>query len=765
MGSYASKLLAFALCAATCAPAQADMQRAMVPWSVNHADKGTLVVFLDDDDVLVRVSDLESAGVKGFAGRRELKDGDEFVSLSSLKSEADYEIDPQTVSLTLNVPPAWLGKTVLDLSPERPAGIVYSKDTTGFVNYAFNSRGSQGYDGFMEGGLSTHGDLIYSSVSRLPTGEIVRGLTNYTHDDRERMQRWVIGDSFASAGGLGGALFLGGLSLSRNFDLDPYFVRTPTMAVSGAVTTPSTIDVYVNGSIVRRQTIQPGTYDINNLGLPAGTGTAQIVIRDAFGQERTLTNPFYASASLLAEGLNEYSVNAGFRRDQISLPNAGYGNPALLAWQRHGFTDALTTGVRLEVDRDVQSGGGGLATRFGFGELEAELGASRDQGTTGYAGSMVFRHLGRVASYGVFVHAQSDSYANLSLRAGQDRPTLETNVFAGFILGPKASITAQFNRANMRDVPLIQRATVSSTISVSRQLSLLLSGGSVQQNGTTGGEGFVGLSWFFGRGTTASVTHQIHGNAHGTSVDVQKSLPLGTGFGYRVSAFRAEEQSGANAALQYQSSFGRYEARYDRVNDVDVPTLSASGGLVAIGGTLKMSPPVGESYALIRVPDVPGVTGLSSNQPIARTNRHGDVIIPNLMPYYGNRLGIVDKDLPLDYQIESTEKTVAPPYRGGAIVTFPVLRIRSLRGAIELDAAGTTVVPAYGELAVTAYGTSYASPLGTAGEFELENLPAGRYEATVRSQAGTCQFVLEVPGGDDSIVNMGTLRCTVEEPR
>lgn len=758
-----SRGVALAFCALLSANAAADTQRALVPLIINETDKGTMMVFLSDDDVLLRVSDLEAAGLNGFSGRRETVDGDELVSLASLRSEAKYVLDPQTVTLDLTVPPTWLGKTVVDMRPTHPAGIVYSQDTSGFVNYAFNTRGSLGSDAFVEGGLSVRGDLLYGSVSRATTGEVTRGLTTYTHDDPARLRRLVIGDTFASAGGLGGALFLGGVSVSRNFDLDPYFVRTPTMAVSGAVTTPSTIDVYVNGSIVRRQQVQPGTFDITSLALPAGTGTAEIVVRDAFGQEKTLTNPFYASAELLAKGISEYSVNLGLRRDRISARDDGYGQPALLAWQRFGWTDRLTSSVRFEADQDVVSVGESLATRFGFGELEAEVAASRDQGRMGTAGSLVFRRLGRVVNYGLFVRAQSPSYANLSLEATQDRARFEGNAFAGFSLGRRASLTAQYNLAEMRDAPRAQRVTLSSTVSISRRISLLVSGGSVALDGHTRGEAFVGLSCFVGHQTTASVTRQVQGGEGRTGIDVQKSLPLGTGLGYRISAFDSPGQTGGSGTLQYQTSFGRYEARYDRLNDVSVPGLGISGGLVAIGGTLAMTSPVGASYALIRVPGVSGVTGLSSNQPIGRTNGHGDMIVPNLMPYYGNRLGIRDQDLPLDYQIETIEKTVAPPYRGGAVVTFAALKMRSVRGTIELDVAGETVALAYGELTVAADDIRYSSPLGSSGEFELDNLPPGRYAATVVSQSRTCSLTIDIPVTDQPILNLGTLHCSTTE--
>ena len=55
---------------------------------------------------------------------------------------------------------------------------------------------------------------------------------------------------------------------------------------------------------------------------------------------------------------------------------------------------------------------------------------------------------------------------------------------------------------------------------------------------------------------------------------------------------------------------------------------------------------------------------------MGRTNGRGDTLVPNLLPYYANRLGISDQDVPFDREIETVEQAVAPPYRGGALVTF-----------------------------------------------------------------------------------------------
>jgi outer membrane usher protein len=155
---------------------------------------------------------------------------------------------------------------------------------------------------------------------------------------------------------------------------------------------------------------------------------------------------------------------------------------------------------------------------------------------------------------------------------------------------------------------------------------------------------------------------------------------------------------------------------------------------------------VRESFALIQVPGVPGVQGYASNQAIGRTNRSGNLLVPNMLPYYGNSLRVEDLDIPLNYTIQNNERIIAPPFRGGAVVQFPVQRIQSITGTISIiDASGKIVIPVYGTLTVTLDNNQLESPICDKGEFYLENISSGRYPAMVEYEKGICKFDLNVP--------------------
>lgn len=750
----------FSLAALAAEPAQ----RAVLPVEVNRVGKGDFVALLNDGDVLLRVADLQAAGVKGFAGRRETVDGRDFLSLASLAPEARFTLDPETLVLALTVPPEWLGTTVVNLGLGRPAGVTYSTETSAFLNYAMNWHDFKTMDAFGEAGLSLRGNLLTSSFTRAADGSFVRGLTSYIVDDLPRLRRWVAGDSVAAAGGLGGSVFLGGLSVSRNFDLDPYFVRYPTLSLAGAVTTPSTVDVYVNGALVRREPLPPGTFDLTNLSVPTGSGTTRVVIRDAFGQEHALSSPFYASTAVLGKGLEDYGYNLGFLRDQISTESADYGSLVFMGRHRLGLTDTLTLGARLEGGKGTVSGGPDVALRLPVGELGGALGVSRNESETGFAGSLIYRYIGQPVNYGASVQVFSSRYANVSLSAAQDRPLLDASAFVGAQLGRRVGLTLQYSATELRDGASSRRASAAASITLIRDASLFVSGARTRRGGQNANEVFAGLSYFLGAGTTASASYQRLDGAATGSLDAQKSLPLGTGFGYRVNGTTSGGQTSGGATAQYQGPFGLYEATYQRTSGQDAKTLSVSGGVVAIGGEIFPTRPVGDAFGLIRVPGVGGVTGLSSNQSVGRTSGAGNLLVPELSSYYGNRIAIKDQDLPLDYAVETTEKTVAPPFRGGAIVTFPVRKVQGVHGTVVLDAGGgREVVPAYGELTVEVGETRLESPVTGEGEFYLENIPSGRHVATLTFRDTVCRFPLEIPVSKQTMIDVGRLSCAAPD--
>jgi outer membrane usher protein len=739
--------------------AAAQDQRTFLEITVNTVAKGDALVVLRGADVLVPTASLETAGVRGFDGRRETVDGDLFVSLASLAPAVTFTVNERDLRLELTVSPDLLERRVRDLQQGRPANLVYRRDTSGFFNYSVSAGSSRDYGVFSEAGLSIRGALLSSTLSASP-GSVVRGLTSLTIDDRSRIRRWVVGDTFATGGTLGGDTLMAGVTVGREFAVEPYFVRYPTFSLSTPLTAPSTVEVHVNGRLVRQEQVQPGVLDVRNLPLTTGSNDTRIVIRDPFGGTREVATAFYSTASVLAPGLHDYQYSLGVTRTSVTQQSWEYGRPALLARHRVGLNSVITAGGRIEAAGDLASGGPTVNLRLPFGEVEAAVAASRAGADRGRAFSTSYVYASRSISAGSTLRLTDAHYATLSLGSRDQRPRTEASVFAGVPLPGGISLTLQHSHALLDDDSIRTRSEVLTSARIGRSAHLMATATRVNERGARHVEASVGLMLMFGSRTTAttSVTHGPQG-VH-TSVDLQRPLPIGTGFGYQV---RTDDQAGGrpSGTLQYQGAHGRYEVRHESAGGRPHTSVNVSGAIVGIGGGLFATRPVRNSFALVQVPGVKDVRGFSSHREIGRTNGSGNILVPDLLPYYGNQLDIADADVPIDYVIPSVSATVAPPYRGGALVRFEVQKIQRSHGKVLLVIDGAERVPTYGELSVGSGAARVASPIGASGQFYFENLAPGSHAATVESREGTCTFTLRVVAAETDDANLGTVTCEV----
>lgn len=753
----------------TVSAASPHADKAILQLIVNEVDKGEVLALLRSGDVLIRAAELDAAGIRSLDGTREFIGKEAYVSLSSLAPTVTYVFDEKALALHLRNRSTAQSKTTLDLTPTAPPGTIYSEDTSLFLNYAAATKGFNTYDAFGEAGLSVKGHLLTSTVSRTEDGRIVRGLSNLTINDRDNLTRWIIGDSFASSGALGGSAFIGGINVARNFTLDPYYFFFPRPGFTGTALTPSTVSVYSDGGLLRQETVAPGQFNLQNLPVANGYRVNRVVIRDIFGRETEIASPFYLSTRVLQTGVSEYNFNAGARRNNIGGSSWGYDSPVVLARYRVGVTDNITPGANLEADAHVVNGGMRMTAKSSFGEMDVSLAGSRENGQGGSAGSLTYSFLQRWFSIGANVRSMSARYATVSLPSTADRSKVDVTGFIGVPIGPRVNVNLDATYSQLRDAGIVERIGLSGNVRITDNLSLFSANSWSQQSAQSGSASrttsydiFVGLSYFFGNNTTGNLfTEQQKGHSW-EGMRVQKSLPVGPGLGYRVEGTTGDDSHGLGQ-VQYQGQYGRYEALYD--SSIKQPSFAVSGGIVALGGSVHATRVVDDGFALIRAPGVPGMRGYVNNQEIGQTDSRGELIVPNnLISYYGNRISINDQDVPLDYRVDATEKTVAAPFRGGAVVVFPVIHLQIITGTLTVETAGAISIPAYGRLIVTVADQTVESPIGKRGEFYLENVPAGKHSAVIENQEKMCHVTLDIPASAEPFLKLGQVPCQMGAP-
>ncbi len=738
----------------------------LFPYTLNGVPKGDIPLVLDGEDIWVEVEALAAGGLRlDDLGARRTIEGQAFVSLASLAPRVRFTLDEITVSVRIDADPELLGVTRIARGNARPPGIEYLPARGGFMNYRMTSTGFDRFSGFFDGGWNVRGNLLYTGLTLDPDEGLIRGLTNFVIDDPEKLRRTTIGDAITFSDFLGGAPTIAGVTIQREFLLDPYFVRYPSLSLAGEATTPSTVEVYLNGSMVDRRQIPPGRFEIDNFSVPSGRGDATVVVRDAFGVERVITQPFYLSSQLLSEGLSEYRYSLGFQRDTASLESFDYGDPALLASHRWGLTDDLTVAYRAEASDDLFSGGGSVAYRSLLGEVGLQAGFSGGGGSSGRAVAARYAFLSRAGSAILSYRAASDHYANLTLDPALDRVTEEVSLSASKRFR-RVDVGIDANLREFRDAERQARAALRVSMPLGDRATVFASAGVSELAGETSPEIYAAVTWDLGFLRSANFRFNHANDASSGGVTVQQNLGRQIGWGYRVDATADDEGERSQVVLQRQTRNALFELEAFPGEASDAIALSAAGGLAWTGREGFLMRPGQQSYAIIRVPGLEGVRVYVSNIEVGRTNAEGELVVTDLLPYYGNRIRIDDRDIPITYRIGRTERVIAPPLRGGVIVPFDVEAVRPVYGTIALVTAGEErVAPAYGELTLDVEGRGpVESPLGQSGEFYFEDLPAGRWPGRVISDRGDCAVVIEVPAGGIDPLELATITCQETSP-
>ncbi|WP_342379755.1 fimbria/pilus outer membrane usher protein [Myxococcus stipitatus] len=752
-------------------PAWAEESPAPVPpatpivaeLTLNGTNRGDVFPLLRGEDVLLPVSALEAAGVDPgwLRGLVEVVDGTAYVSLQSLTPRARCQLDPDTTRLTCELPASAFTVTRVNLAPSPPPDYQVTGSPSAFVNYAAHARNTT-LSLFGEAGMSLDRALLTTQGRWTPGGLPLRGLSQLTVDFPEVMVRAIAGEATGYGGVLGGGAVVAGVHVLRSFELNPYFVRNPVQDLAGDVTTPSTLEVYVNNRLVRRTELPPGPYRLENLTVPRGEGLTRYVVRDAFGRTREVSSAYSLGAQLLAPGVADYQLSLGVERESLSTRSFDYGRPLLLGHFRMGATPWLTPGLRLELSPDLFSTGSVQWLQLPLGELEFSEAVSISHRRTGAAAGTAYTVQGLRAGGTVFTRVMSPAYANSSLAHDAPHPRLETGGSLFVALGGRFSLTGQALLRRWKSLGWTTWLGATTTVQVTGRTLISFSAHRNQEPRRPSSlEGMVSLTAILDTMTSGSVSHTQARGGGLTAVDLSRGIPLEGGLGFQVQG-QVGRHDLALARVDYETNVGRYAAGAEWREGVLVGAAEVSGGLVALGGRIHATRPVDQGYALVRVEGVEGVGVRLNNHLIGRTNAQGELMVTRLQAYGVNRLSLTDEDLPLEVYVPATERQVAPWRRGGVVLDFQVDTVRAFRGTLVLSDGPPPRVPAHGEVQVTVEGQRWTSPIGWHGEFELVGLPPGRHPATVQYTHGICHAVLQVPSQTGQVIDLGTVRCVDE---
>ena len=590
----------------------------------------------------------------------------------------------------------------------------------------------------------------------------VRLETTFTKDFAVDNRTLRLGDTSTRAGMWGRNVYFGGIQYGTNYGLTPGFVSQPLPVISGLSTAPSTVEMYVNDVLRQTSSVPTGPFSIDNFPLLSGGGVARLVVRDLLGRETVISQSFFTSGQLLAEGLNDWSFEAGRLRNDLGTVNANYGpNFASGTWRR-GLSSKFTLEGRTELTTDTKVlGVSGLYALPGQILGKGALVASRsDKSGSGHLWLLGMER--QEANTGISLQVQGASVNFRQL--GQEQDVLATKLqvagTASYTIENMGTLGVGFASLTKFDQPKVTTVSGNYSVKVGKESNLTFTASRALANATTSATTAVGVSFVMplerNNGSTvisASATHRTDENEF--YIAASHTPDNDNGLGWRTLAGHQQNQSRAEGGLTYSGQYGRLNADVSASRDQTALRFGASGGLVVADGNFFATRRVDNSFGIVEVAGYPDVgIGLGGNV-LTRTNAKGVALIPRLAPYQNNEVRIDPTELPINAEIESIEQTAVPAYRSGVKITFPV---RTGRGAlIKINLADGEPAPAGAvvylagdkqEFYVARRGEAYVTGMQTTNSLKL----------VWKDKSCQLEVTLPAPTADD-IARVGPVIC------
>ena len=629
----------------------------------------------------------------------------------------------------------------------------------GYLNYDLSlthGPGNSSNQALLDAGLFRGEGLLTSSFSVGSAGR-TRLLSTYQTDRIDKLKTLRIGDSYNSTGAWGRGVLFGGIQYGTNFAIRPDFITAAMPSVSGKALLPSTVDVYVNNALRSRQNVNAGPFSLQNLPAITGAGEVQVVVKDLLGREQLISQPFFASPSLLREGLVEDSYEFGWQRQNYGLKSNDYSDPFAAATYRKGLSSSLTGEARVELQKDIAAAGVSLANLLPdiSSVVESSLALSSTAGlSAGSMASLSYSYLGRRWSASARMQVNSVSFRQL----GSNPAQLPRQIAAAQFSVPlgKGTISASYLRrlnqgeSAMRIVTASYVQRVNDRVYANVTLLRPLAAGSATTLNLV-------LTFILDQQHFASASLNGRPGAASMYTDFQKPAPQSEGTGYRLASLNGQNNARQEASVTHNQRFASMQAELARTNGATSSRLGAQGGINYLAGGLYFSRGLDEGFAVVQTKDISGVAVLLENQVVAHTDKQGRAIVGNLLPYQKNSISIDPLTLPLDVAIKSIEKTVMPRPQGGVLINFEIRKTHAVTLTIRLT-DGQLLPP---QTPVEVVGATGEFVSGNRGEVFVD-LPETKGNRVIVRPAGrpACELLVDLPDTKLTAPYLEPMTCT-----
>lgn len=721
-----------------------------------------LALSILEHDVLVSAQDLERWRVALPEQPYTMIYGDAFYSLRQLG--INYQINSRQLQINIEVPPAQFARIQMH-GTRRPPPELTPSSLGAFFNYDLNAvhrEDDLSAAGLFELGVfnrwgSGSSRVLTRNNSEFHDSDSIRLDTQWRYDNPKRMTTLTIGDSISRTASWNRSARFAGVQWGTNFSTQPEMLILPTLSFVGEASQPSTVDLYINDALRYRSDVPAGPFSIDELPTITGYGEARLVVTDILGREQIIEQNYLSNRRLLRGGLHDYSVELGYVRQNYGLESNDYGPALVSALHRYGVSNNLTSEFHAQATSEQQALGIGAAYRLPVNLLlHGALAYSNSDEQQGQLVNLGIQIQRRRLNFGIDAEIASNNFERFGSSSFNLVPSQQLRAFSSYSTGPGRTLSLSYTEQQYRQRSDVKFINAGYSVQLARFASLRLSALHFFDDRDTRFNLTLNIPLGWNR-TNVTVSALNRGETTSGYAQIQRGLPSGTGVGYRFrQGFTERDQS--LASVRYQNNYARYSLEHSQRQSLTATRASTRGGFTFMHGQLSASRQLNRSFALVQLPDFPNVRVYADNQEIGRTNSQGNAMVPRLRPYQRNRIRIEQADLPLNANIESLEQEVAPYYRSGIKVAFPVRLSRDAFFRIEMPNGDPVPI---GATATNARGEQFT--VGHRGEVFITDMDETN-DIQVQWARQRCSFALTVPRSDDALLDLGTITCQPTTP-
>lgn len=743
-----------------------------------------------------------------------ISDTEGYLALADLNEKGlDFKFDPGTLEITFNPTIEQRATGQLSASNRRdqiisenlaePALFAAYLNMRSGADYAtqsfYSDEGTSGARIAFDGASRWNNIVLESSATFDITDGFERGTTRFVYDMPERAWRIQAGDVSPLKADYQGGSDLLGLSIEKSYQkLQPAANIRPTGSRSFRIERPSTVSVLINGHVTQRLQLRPGEYDLKDLPLASGANDITLLIEDDVGQKRTLDFTVFSGRSLLAPGISEWSVSAGFATNYggtyglstlYSNTEYDFDTPVMTGFYERGLTPDLTGNVHMQASPDSVMGGGGIAfqTSFGFWIVDGAVSHDFEFGS-GFAASIGYDLANIRGADGIdrsvrvaadfrsekfapidVLDPHNDTMLDLSVAYSQDLPwDLSGSVSASYSMGH-----GDYGDGYGVDVSLARNfgPFLSAGISAGYEQSL---GAKTEKNDLDGFNASVRLSYRLDENSSIDAGHDARNGRSQVSYRRQEGSGIGS-WSAQIEAERTPSDSkgddhyGIGGSLGYIAN--RAEISVSQQNGlvglgtdtIDQRTSITAGTAIAFAdGQFAIGRPISNGFAIVdkhgNLPDSDVAIGGSQDAQQSSSDMFGPALVSDISPYSPSRVAYDVSNLPVGYDLGAGAFDLHAGYKTGYKLKVGSDYTVTAFGTL-MDDEGNPIPLLTGVAYQEGYEDEHKVTIFTnrVGRFGAQGLRPGRWIIEMATEPKT-RFVIDIPEGTVGLIKLDALK-------